>query len=147
MVTSLLEGTEAEPEPCRQVFVATKTEKHPDKFRHLSGRVPHLRSGTEGLRRGRGKAFRWAPSHESPRHPKPPTILLLRGRNGVEVMKFKVEITMGNDAMRYKRHIIESLEKIVEKMTSLPARAIEDLPVMDANGNKVGTFGFTHHED
>jgi len=62
-------------------------------------------------------------------------------------MKFKVEITMGNDAMRYKRHIIESLEKIVEKMTSLPARAIEDLPVMDANGNKVGTFGFTHHED
>lgn len=62
-------------------------------------------------------------------------------------MKFKIEITMGNDAMRYKRHVIEAIESALEKMAHLPARDIEDLPIMDTNGNKVGTFGFTHHED
>ena len=62
-------------------------------------------------------------------------------------MKFKLEIEMGNDAMRYKRHVIEALEAAVERMTSLPREQVEDLPIMDANGNKVGTFGFTYHED
>lgn len=52
--------------------------------------------------------------------------------------KFNVEIEMGNDAMLTREDVASALGRVAEAL-----RAGRGLgPILDENGNKVGTYGF-----
>ena len=52
--------------------------------------------------------------------------------------KFKLEITMGNDAMQEPFHVIDALEQVKQKIY----RYMLSGKIIDGNGNTVGSFEF-----
>lgn len=50
---------------------------------------------------------------------------------------FSVRIELGNDAMRFRRHVAEALRTIADKISDNETAGI----VRDVNGNRVGTWG------
>ena len=50
--------------------------------------------------------------------------------------RFELHITMGNDAMQTGEDVAEALRRIADKLE----HGRIDGPVMDLNGNKVGTW-------
>lgn len=54
-------------------------------------------------------------------------------------MKFKLEITLGNDAMLSNRDISEALQRVAQKIKDKAADK-EPTKIMDLNGNSVGFY-------
>lgn len=57
-------------------------------------------------------------------------------------MKFKLEIVLGNDAMRTCADVREALRNVIERMAynDYSMKQEIDRGIMDANGNTVGSF-------
>jgi hypothetical protein len=59
-------------------------------------------------------------------------------------MKFKLEIEMGNAAMRTKNHLCQALRQVATRFISCwyPVAKGESHTIQDANGNTVGRWTF-----
>ena len=54
---------------------------------------------------------------------------------------FRIEIEMGNDAMRFDRDIARKLKELSGKVRDLSSSG-EEKRILDDNGNTVGRWGF-----
>lgn len=52
--------------------------------------------------------------------------------------KFVLEIEMGNDAMQTTKDIVFALGRVAARLKDVNIRAIDELKILDINGNTVG---------
>lgn len=59
--------------------------------------------------------------------------------------KFRLTITLGNDAMQTRDDVADALEKIAKRVRAMPCYG-DTRPIFDINGNSVGEWTWPEKE-